>query len=230
MNVRADNTRVSDPVDALILDLLEWIGARPRLYSEVLEVWRTSCPRLPVWEEANERGFLDHRVEAGKGTYVVVSKHGSEFLALHRRNAQAALRRAASTSAGATITPAAAGSWLQRYGQAWRERSPDLAAALFAEDCRYFETPFGEPASGRQGVRDYWQAVPDGQTDIDFESRVVAVLAQTVVAHWTASFTRITSGTRVDLDGVFTLEFNDDGLCSVLREWWHRRESAPDVR
>jgi hypothetical protein len=69
--------------------------------------------------------------------------------------------------------------------------------------------------------------VPEGQTDIDFEARVVAVLARTVIAHWTAAFTRIASGTRVALDGVFTLEFNGDGLCSTLREWWHRRETAP---
>jgi hypothetical protein len=81
---------MTDPVDALILDLLEWICARPRLYSEVLEVWRTSCPRLPVWEEANERGFLDHRLEEGKATYVVVSESGREFLARNRRPVQRA--------------------------------------------------------------------------------------------------------------------------------------------
>lgn len=225
MNVETDSTRVSDPVDALILDLLEWIGARPRLYAEVLEVWRTSCPRLPVWEEANERGFLDHRTAAGKGTYVVVSARGGEFLARNRGDAQAVLR-----GAGAGITLAAAESWLQRYGQAWRERSPALAAELFSEDCSYFETPFEAPATGRKGVKDYWQAVPDGQVDIEFESRVIAVQAQTVIAQWTASFTRIANRARVELDGVFLLEFNDEGLCRTLREWWHRRETEPDAR
>jgi D-3-phosphoglycerate dehydrogenase / 2-oxoglutarate reductase len=56
----------SDPVDSLVLDLLEWIGAEPRPYAEVLEAWRTSCPQLPVWEEANARGFIKrHRSIAG---------------------------------------------------------------------------------------------------------------------------------------------------------------------
>jgi hypothetical protein len=49
---------VSDTVDTLMLDLLEWIGSSPRPYAEVLEAWRTSCPSLPVWEEANDRGFI----------------------------------------------------------------------------------------------------------------------------------------------------------------------------
>ena len=46
-------------VESLILDLLEWISNRTeRSYEEVMDVWRTSCPRLPVWEEANERGLV----------------------------------------------------------------------------------------------------------------------------------------------------------------------------
>ena len=49
---------MSDPVDALVTDLLEWIGPRTRPYTEVIDVWRTSCPRLPVWEEANARGYV----------------------------------------------------------------------------------------------------------------------------------------------------------------------------
>ena len=76
---------MSDPVDALVLDLLEWIGPRPRLYAEVLEAWRTSCPRLPVWEEANSRGFLTHEHREGAGTFVSVSPSGRALLAKHGR-------------------------------------------------------------------------------------------------------------------------------------------------
>ena len=39
-------------LDPLILDFLEWIGGGPRPYAEVMEAWRTSCPRLTVWEDA----------------------------------------------------------------------------------------------------------------------------------------------------------------------------------
>src|SRR5215510_1432178 len=71
---------MSDPVEALILDLLEWIGPKARPYSEVLEAWRTSCPRLPVWEEANGRGFLTHEHRAGVWVFVSVSSRGHAFL------------------------------------------------------------------------------------------------------------------------------------------------------
>ena len=71
---------MTDAVDSLILDLLEWIGPESRPYAEVIEAWRTSCPRLPVWEEANERGFLDYRKVPGRATNVSVSAVGREHL------------------------------------------------------------------------------------------------------------------------------------------------------
>ncbi len=74
-----------DTVDALILDLLEWIGSSPRPYAEVLEAWRTSCPRLPVWEDANDRGFIARHHEPGDGALVSVSAAGEEHLRKHRR-------------------------------------------------------------------------------------------------------------------------------------------------
>ena len=43
---------MDDPVDPLILDLLEWVAARPRTYTEVMDAWRTSCPRLTIWLHA----------------------------------------------------------------------------------------------------------------------------------------------------------------------------------
>ena len=75
---------MSDPVEPLVLDLLEWIGQVPRPYAEVMEAWRTSCPRLPVWEEANARGFLIHTHRAGAGRFVEVSTAGRAYLHAQR--------------------------------------------------------------------------------------------------------------------------------------------------
>jgi hypothetical protein len=76
---------VSDTVETLILDLLEWVGPNPRPYAEVLDVWRTSCPRLPVWEEATDRGFIARHRAPGGGALVSVSLAGADHLRKHRR-------------------------------------------------------------------------------------------------------------------------------------------------
>jgi D-3-phosphoglycerate dehydrogenase len=84
---------VSDSVvDALVLDLLEWIGPNPRPYGEVLDAWRTSCPRLPVWEEANDRGFVVRLYQLGKGELVAVSEDGREHLREGRCRVQLAVK------------------------------------------------------------------------------------------------------------------------------------------
>jgi hypothetical protein len=55
-----------DAVEALILDLLEWVAGQERSYEEVMDAWRTSCPRLPVWEDANDRGLLTTQRSKGR--------------------------------------------------------------------------------------------------------------------------------------------------------------------
>jgi len=71
--------------EPLILDLVEWIARRPRPYSQVMEAWRTSCPRLPVWEDAVDRGLVERRQDGGGDPLVTVTMTGLELLKQHGR-------------------------------------------------------------------------------------------------------------------------------------------------
>jgi hypothetical protein len=75
---------MSETVEDLILDLLEWIGPGQRPYAETLEAWRTSCPRLPVWEDATDQGFIARHHEPGRPALVSVSAAGAEHLRKRR--------------------------------------------------------------------------------------------------------------------------------------------------
>jgi hypothetical protein len=66
-------------LEPLLLDLLEWVARETRSYADVMEAWRTSCPRLPVWEEAIDRGFLQ-RTGGGRSAPVVLTDAGRRFL------------------------------------------------------------------------------------------------------------------------------------------------------
>jgi hypothetical protein len=66
-------------VDALVIDLLEWLAARERSYEEVMDAWRTSCPRLPIWEDANDLGLVTRQEINGRNT-VHVSPSGRALL------------------------------------------------------------------------------------------------------------------------------------------------------
>ena len=75
---------MSDTVESLILDLLEWLERKERSYRETMDAWRTSCPRLPVWEEANERGLVE--TLSVDGCLVVrLTPDGTVFLVAHKQ-------------------------------------------------------------------------------------------------------------------------------------------------
>jgi hypothetical protein len=72
-------------LDPLILDLLEWIGREPRSYADVIDAWRTSCPRLTVWEDAMDRGFAVREHARGREVMIRLTAAGREFLREHGR-------------------------------------------------------------------------------------------------------------------------------------------------
>ncbi len=73
-------------LDPLVLDLVEWIAREPRLYTDVIEAWRTSCPRLTVWEDAVDRGFVAREPAPAGGVRIGVTARGRDFLAENGRN------------------------------------------------------------------------------------------------------------------------------------------------
>jgi hypothetical protein len=69
---------MSSTTDALTRQMLEWIAARPRERAEVMETWRTSCPRLSIWEDACINGLIDYEPGTGK---IILSAAGKQLLA-----------------------------------------------------------------------------------------------------------------------------------------------------
>ena len=47
------------PAEALTRQLLDWAAERPRTYGEAMDAWRTSCPRLPIWEDAIDARLIE---------------------------------------------------------------------------------------------------------------------------------------------------------------------------
>ena len=77
------DTGVDGILETLLLDLMEWLETDERSYEEVMEAWRTSCPRLPVWEEANDRGLVARELVHGREV-VRLTHSGEAGLRRHR--------------------------------------------------------------------------------------------------------------------------------------------------
>ncbi|KYG97811.1 hypothetical protein [Bradyrhizobium sp. DOA1] len=74
-----------ETADPLVLDFVEWVAREPRAYAEVVATWKTSCPRLTIWEDAADRGYVARETIAGVGLMIAVTKDGEWFLRTNGR-------------------------------------------------------------------------------------------------------------------------------------------------
>ena len=72
--------------EPLVLDMLEWIGAEPRPYDAVLAAWRTSCPRLTVWEDSCDAGLVSIDFDPDSRRTVWLTPAGRKLLRRAGRN------------------------------------------------------------------------------------------------------------------------------------------------
>lgn len=71
---------MSATLDPLVMDLVAFVAAEPRPYEEVIDAWRTSCPRLTVWEDAIDRGLIARFRGEDRTLIVQATNAGRRFL------------------------------------------------------------------------------------------------------------------------------------------------------
>ncbi|WP_439497580.1 hypothetical protein [Bosea sp. (in: a-proteobacteria)] len=84
---------MAQSADPLVLDLVEWVAREPRPYAEVMETWRTSCPRLSIWEDAVDRGYVARMPADGRTMMVAATEFGRAWLRDNGRLGEASFRR-----------------------------------------------------------------------------------------------------------------------------------------
>jgi hypothetical protein len=119
-------------------------------------------------------------------------------------------------------------TWLRDYGEAWEARDGERAAALFTPDGVYCWGPLEAPLRGRDAIRERWTRATDDQRDVAFRHEILGIDGTRGFARWWSAFADASTSVRVELDGVFVLDFGDDGLCTRLQEWWLARETPAE--
>jgi SnoaL-like protein len=111
--------------------------------------------------------------------------------------------------------------WLNGYAEAWREKDPAAAAALFTEQGVYRDQPFEHPHLGQSGVADYWRNVTATQEAVELRYGTAITSEdqrRAAVEFWV---TMLNSDAEVTLAGILFLRFDANGACEELREAWH---------
>jgi hypothetical protein len=116
-------------------------------------------------------------------------------------------------------------NWLDGLKNAWESKDPKAASDLFIDKVVYYEDPFCDPVLGKEEVYKLWEDVPISQKEIIFEHKILAINENVGIAHFTASYTSLKSGERNNLEGVFVVTLDKEGLCKEFHWWWNSKSN-----
>ena len=118
-----------------------------------------------------------------------------------------------------TLTPGDGQDLFARFKRAWEERDPDAMLELYADVAVYRVDPFVEPLVGLNAIREHWNEIVATQDHIEFDAERVWVSGRTVLGSWHVALTRRASAERVRIRGFSTMELDDRGRVTRMREW-----------
>lgn len=110
-------------------------------------------------------------------------------------------------------------NWVNKLGQGWVEKNPKKVIELLADDVRYYENVLDKPHIGKDKVYELWKGVPDAQEDISFKGEVLMAEGSKAVINWRAEFTKVATGERFIDNGIFLIELNKEGKCTLFKQW-----------
>jgi ketosteroid isomerase-like protein len=127
------------------------------------------------------------------------------------------------------LTPGDGQDLLARFKGARERRDVDRMMALFREDAEFRPDPFEAPLVGELAIREHWNEAAATLGNVEFDAERTWVTGNTVLASWHGAVTRRATAERIRERGFMTIELDDAGLVSRLRQWTVSRSVGTDA-
>ena len=102
--------------------------------------------------------------------------------------------------------------WLNKLKEFWFNKDIESAIYLFTKTTFYQETPFMEPYTSLDEIREEWQHIKNENIQ-NIELKVLAIDNYTLIAQW------ILKQVDVNYDGIYEIKFNNDLECIYFKSW-----------
>ena len=112
--------------------------------------------------------------------------------------------------------------WLEKLKNIWETRNPNGILDLVAEKFIWHETPFEKSITTKENLLQEWQAVL-AQDEIKVTYEILNVENNIGIAHWNATFTRLSLNEKTELDGIFKINLNENGKCTEFHQWYNSK-------
>lgn len=102
--------------------------------------------------------------------------------------------------------------WLNNLKKYWFNKDIENAVSLFEKTTFYQETPFMNPYTTLDEIKEEWQHIKNENIQ-NIEIKVLAIDNLTVIAQW------ILKQNDNNYDGIYEIKFNDNLECIYFKSW-----------
>lgn len=114
--------------------------------------------------------------------------------------------------------------WTNEFMESWKKLDYEKTLSLLSKDVEYYENPIDNPCSSFDEVIKLWEIVGDNQKDIDYKFEILSYTEDVCIINWQMNRTLLPSNKLQQIDGIFQIALNEDGLCKYFKQWRYTKE------
>lgn len=112
--------------------------------------------------------------------------------------------------------------WLEKLINIWSTKNPNGVLDLISEKFIWYETPFDKPITTKEELLREWQTVLN-QDEISVTYEIFNIENDIGIVHWNATFTRLPSKAKAELDGIYKVVLDENGKCTEFHQWYNSK-------
>ena len=110
-------------------------------------------------------------------------------------------------------------NWTKEFMESWKELDWKRTVKTLAKNVEYYENPIDKPCASFDDVIKLWEVVADNQKDIEYKYEIISYNENTCIINWQMTRTMTRTNKKQEIDGIFQISLNEEGLCTFFKQW-----------
>ena len=110
-------------------------------------------------------------------------------------------------------------TWTKEFMESWKELDWKRTLKTLDKNIEYYENPIDVPCKSFEDVISLWNVVADNQKNIDYKYEIILFDDKTCIINWQMTRTMTSDDSKQEIDGIFQISLNEEGLCTFFKQW-----------
>ena len=110
-------------------------------------------------------------------------------------------------------------TWTKEFMESWKELDWKRTLKTLDKNIEYCENPIDAPCKSFEDVISLWNVVADNQKNIDYKYEIILFDDKTCIINWQMTRTMTSDDSKQEIDGIFQISLNEEGLCTFFKQW-----------